>query len=130
MADKYELSPSQIARIARREKWKELRDEARRKSDAKATQKTANLAAENATISERIRGKLLQRLERAVDALPDSFGSETSKKIIKKEKDRQVIMSEVIKLRDYVSAWSDLTNSDIKREKLELEKKRIEEESW
>lgn len=115
---------------ANREKWAEQRQAVAIKTQAKTEQKTANIAAENATISERIRGKLLQRLERAVDALPDSFGSETSKKIIKKEKDRQVIMSEVIKLRDYVSAWSDLTNSDIKREKLELEKKRIEEESW
>lgn len=58
------------------EKWNRLRREADSKAALKAQQKTADIAASNATKSERIREKLLNILEREVDALPDSIGSE------------------------------------------------------
>ena len=115
---------------ANAEKWADLRKNAENKSVAKVEQKTANLAAENATIAERIRGKLLKHLEAEIDALPETFGTESTKKTVKKEKGKDTILSKTLKLRDLVAAYNDLTNTDIKREKLELEKKRIEEESW
>ena len=112
------------------EKWAEQRQAVAIKAQAKTEQKAANIAAENATIAERIRGKLLKHLEAEIDALPATFGTESTKKTVTKGKDKDTILSKTVKLRDLVAAYNDLTNTDIKREKLELEKKRIEEESW
>lgn len=64
---------------ANAEKWNQLRREADSKAAIKAQQKTADVAANNATKSERIRAKLLNILEREVDALPDSIGTELYK---------------------------------------------------
>ena len=64
---------------ANAEKWNQLRREADSKAAIKAQQKTADIAANNATKSERIRAKLLNILEREVDALPDSIGTELYK---------------------------------------------------
>ena len=64
---------------ANAEKWNQLRREADSKAAIKAQQKTADIAANNATKAERIREKLLNILEREVDALPDSIGTELYK---------------------------------------------------
>lgn len=64
---------------ANAEKWNQLRREADSKAAIKAQQKTADIAANNATKAERIREKLLKILEREVDALPESIGTELYK---------------------------------------------------
>ena len=64
---------------ANAEGWKQQRDEAESVALAKSVQKKADATANNAVKAERIREKLLNILEREVDALPDSIGTELYK---------------------------------------------------
>lgn len=61
---------------ANKEAWKTSRDKATIKSITKAEQVTADAVADNAATAQRIRAKLLAVLEREIDALPSSIGSE------------------------------------------------------
>jgi len=108
---------------ANREHWKKDRDKTFSKSIATVQQKTANAVADNAVIAARIKAKLLRQLEKEIDALPDSIGSETRKTIVDNKfgdgKDKksavygQVVHSEELsrsyKLRDLTAAYKDLT---------------------
>ena len=82
-----------------------LRLSRRDKTGTKVRQKTEDLIvsrqseayAENADIAERIRMKLLERLEREIDALPESIGTRLSRD------------GKECKLRDLTGAYLDLT---------------------
>lgn len=50
-----------------------------------AQQKAAQTASDNAAIAQRIKAKLLKRLEREIDALPELIGSETRQTILENE---------------------------------------------
>ena len=78
--------------------------------------------ADNSTIAARIRTKLLQKLEREIDALPDLIGSETRNTILENEyltNDKGKAIgnkplrakeaSKAYKLRDLTAAFKDLT---------------------
>lgn len=99
---------------ANREHWKQDRDKMVSKTIAKVQQKAANAAAENVAIAERIRAKLLQRIEREIDALPESIGTEmfnniehmdyNGRKLTKKS-----FGGKTYRLRDLTAAYRDLT---------------------
>ena len=101
LAQKYGVTRSAIGRRARSESWTDERD----KTGTKVRQKTEDLIvsrqseayAENADIAERIRMKLLERLEREIDALPESIGTRMSRD------------GKECKLRDLTGAYLDLT---------------------
>lgn len=103
---------------ANAEKWNQLRREADSKAAIKAQQKTADIAANNATKSERIRAKLLNILEREVDALPDSIGTElyknTSQMAYEGEKGGRMTKrndgGKKYKLTDLTRAYRDLVD--------------------
>lgn len=69
------------------EGWNSLRKQANSKSIEIAQQKTAVAASNSATTAQRIREKLLKKLEKEIDELPDSAGSETRQTIIDNEFD-------------------------------------------
>ena len=112
-----------MLRKANSEEWAKLREQARNKSVIKAEQKVASVVSENAVIAARIKAKLLRQLEKEIDVLPDSIGSETRKTIVDNKfgdgKDKksavygQVVHSEELsrsyKLRDLTAAYKDLT---------------------
>lgn len=99
---------------ANREHWKQDRDKMVSKTIARVQQKAANAAAENVAIAERIRAKLLQRIEREIDALPESIGTEmfnniehmdyNGRKLTKKS-----FGGKTYRLRDLTAAYRDLT---------------------
>ena len=101
LAQKYGVTRSAIGRRASSESWTDERD----KTGTKVRQKTEDLIvsrqseayAENADIAERIRMKLLERLEREIDALPESIGTRLSRD------------GKECKLRDLTGAYLDLT---------------------
>ena len=76
-------------------------------------QKTANAASENAAIAQRIKAKLLRKLEKEIDALPESIGSETRNSVIEKTHEkgasRMKEATKAYKLRDLTAAYRDLT---------------------
>ena len=63
-------------RMAQKERWKDKRDRAEAKALEKVEQKTAEAVADNAVVLERIKGKLLNRLEQMVDAYPETQAAE------------------------------------------------------
>ena len=113
LAQKYHIPFSTLQKRANREKWATDRDEARVIMAQNAVQETANAVAENAVIAARIKEKLLRKLEKEIDALPDLIGSETRNSITEQsagrdgKKAREVTKS--FKLRDLTAAYKDLT---------------------
>lgn len=109
-------------RRANREKWNEQRTEAYSKATEIIQQKTAEAASDNAAIAQRIKAKLLKRLEREIDALPELIGSETRQtvleneymtnekgKLIGQKPSKAKEASKSYKLRDLTQAYKDLT---------------------
>ena len=107
---------------AHKEHWRRDRDEAVKKGLEKSQQKAASVMADNSTIAARIRTKLLQKLEREIDALPDLIGSETRNTILENEyltNDKGKAIgnkplrakeaSKAYKLRDLTAAFKNLT---------------------
>ena len=116
LAKKYKVNYNQISERGSREGWVKLAEEVRIKTLSRSVQKSAEAAADNAVIAARIRTKLLQKLEREIDALPDSMGSETAntarENVYSSDGKRITSVKEagkVYKLRDLAAAYKDLT---------------------
>lgn len=105
---------------ANKEGWATLRKQADSKSVEIAQQKTADAVSENAAIAQRIKAKLLRRLEREIDKLPENIGSEYVTGGVeygKNEKGNRIRkeVTHAYKLRDLTAAYKDLTD-DMPRE--------------
>ena len=116
LAQKHGISVNTLSPIATAEGWPKLRQEAQDKATARTIQKTADIAADNATIAARIRTKLLRKLEKEIDALPDMIGSETRNSVTENEfsQDGRRIQkvkeaAKSFRLRDLAAAYKDLT---------------------
>lgn len=86
LAEKYNISAGHLMNRATKEQWNAKRKQAANKAMAKAEQKVANAASDNAAIAQRIKQKLLKRLEKEIDELPEHLGSETYSEIVAKDK--------------------------------------------
>lgn len=114
LAEKYGVSEAYLIKKANKEHWKQDRDEAVRKGIEKGQRKAAAAIADNATVAARIRSKLLAKLEKEIDALPEKIGSETNGTMIEDKSGARgsktrTIKSQVYKLRDLTAAYKDLT---------------------
>ena len=76
LSDKYGIAWGTFSKRARKEKWTAARKQAEQKEVEKVSQKTAETVADNAVVLERIKGKLLNRLEKMVDAYPETQAAE------------------------------------------------------
>lgn len=114
------------------EGWAKEREQVRNKALAKIEQKTADIAAQNAVIAKRIQTKLLNRLEKEIDALPELIGTEKHKIVIENEyqdsprgKGSRLARSTNkyldYKLRDLTAAWKDLMSDMPKAEEADDE---------
>lgn len=95
--------------------WAKERAQIGEKVVAESAKKVAEETSENAVIAARIKRKLLLRLEREIDLLPDSIGSEASVNIVDwgKGKDgnkQRTEKTKVNKLKDLTGAYKDLTD--------------------
>lgn len=110
-------------RKANREHWKQDRDKVVSKTTAVVQQKVASAASDNAAIAQRIKAKLLRKLEKEIDALPDSMGSETRQTVLENEylyndkgkpigtkPSKAKEATKAFKLRDLTAAYKDLTD--------------------
>lgn len=128
LADKYKVSKSQIFKISSKEGWAKQRGTIANRAGAEAEQKIASAIVANADIAERIRGKLLKRLEAEVDRLPEEPGTECSTCIITTDEEGQQVKKTVtVKFKDLISAYHDLIGTDLKREKIEIEKQKADD---
>ena len=76
LAEKYGVPFGTLQRQARVKKWNAARKAAESKAIENVTQKTAETVADNAVVLERVKGKLLAKLETMVDAFPTSGAAE------------------------------------------------------
>ena len=76
LAEKYGISQRTIERRAQKEKWTSKRRDADGKAVEKVSEKTAEIVADNAVLLERIKTKLLQKLDSMVDAYPETKAAE------------------------------------------------------
>jgi transposase-like protein len=71
IAEKYGVPFGTLQRRARVEKWNAKRQKAEDRTVEKITQKTADEVADNAVMLQRIKAKLLRKLDGMIDAYPD-----------------------------------------------------------
>lgn len=110
LAEKYDVSMTVLQNRAKNEKWTELRKKALAKSSEKAIQKTANMAANNAVIAQRIKQKLLSRLEKEIDSLPETIGTERFFETEKRELDgARKVNGMRYRLSDLTQSYKTLT---------------------
>jgi hypothetical protein len=117
LAKKHGISENTLVTRAKVEGWAALREKAQNDAIIKSQQKVASMAAESAAAAERIRQKLLRRLEAEIDALPNSIGSQSRQSVITRTAEPRnrnntttKDMSKEYKLRDLTAAWRDLTD--------------------
>ena len=100
LVDKYGVSFEALKRKAKNEGWPELRTQAEHKANTVATQKTAEAAADNATLAQDIKHKLLLRLKRIEEKYPlDATEVRT----------RNGNSTAIFRIRDLAAAYKDLT---------------------
>lgn len=100
LAKKYGLTYAALRNKAEIEGWVSLRDDVKRKSNAEATQKTAEAAADNAVIAADIKKRLLLRLKRIEEKYPlDATEVRT----------RQGNSTAIFRIRDLTAAYKELT---------------------
>lgn len=101
LAAKHNVSYNTLKDVAVEEGWSALREQANSKSTAQAQQRTAEAAADNATIAQEIRSILLKKMLRMAEQIPDD-STEMRKRIGQK--------TQTIRLKDITSAYKDLTS--------------------
>lgn len=113
LARKHGIPVDTLLKRANKESWKTDRDKASNRSAMIAQRKIAVASSNNAEIAARIKAKLLRKLEREIDALPDMIGSETKNSVVEKSTEKgKATMKEATKaykLRDLAAAYRDLT---------------------
>ena len=72
---------SSLVKHAKKEKWTAKRKDAENKAVEKVAQKTAEIVADNATLCEQIKTKLLRKLSDMVDNFPDTKAGEMRERV-------------------------------------------------
>ena len=80
LSEKYGIPFGTLQRRTRKEQWTKKRREAEEKAMEKVSQKKAEEVADNALLLERIKTKLLKKLDSMVDSFPDSGAQEIKRK--------------------------------------------------
>ena len=81
LAEKHGISLATVERRAKKEKWTAQRKAAEGKAIEKVSEKTADEVADNAVTLQRIKAKLLKRVETMIDGFPDTNAAEMRERI-------------------------------------------------
>ena len=106
IAAKYGVPFGTLQRRARVEKWNSKRTKAEDETVAKITQKTADEVSDNAVLLQRIKSKLLRKLDSMVDAYPDANAAEI------KRKENGALL--VYRMKDIAATYAALEDKTIK----------------
>ena len=101
LAKKYGVSATSIGKRSRAEGWAKDREEARRRSCEEVVRKTADIAAENAVRAQRIKTRLLEKLEALME--------EQLRATEERQYDGADRLVAINRLRDLTAAYKDLT---------------------
>lgn len=100
LAQKYGLAANTLQKRAKAEGWYQLKLRAAAESGMKAVQKTAEIAAENAVRAQRIKTRLLEKLENLM---------EEQLRATEERRYEGNNLVEIHRLRDLTAAYKDLT---------------------
>ena len=106
LAEKYGIAWGTFAKRTRKEKWTAARKRAEQKEVEKVSQKTAETVADNAVALQRIKTKLLNRVESMIDNFPDTNAVEKREKIGN--------VDYIYRLKDLAAVYSALEDKSIK----------------
>lgn len=101
LAEKHGVSVNTLIKKANSEKWSSQRSETYNTVTKAVQQKTADAVADNATLAAGIKRKLLERLDRIIDTIPEDDATEIQ--VFSRQKRK------VYKLRDLTAMYKDLT---------------------
>lgn len=114
LADKYHVSRGTLIGIANKEKWAQSREAYQAKVKTRAEQKAVDLIsdgqAELSAACVRVRLKLMQRIEAAIDKMPVVSGSRTYQQMVETDKENGTdkLQSVEYNIRDLTSAYRDI----------------------
>lgn len=106
MAEKYKVNRNLLMRIAARDKWTELRAKSEAKALERVEQKTAEEVADNAVLLQRIKSKLLHKLDEMVDQYPKAGVAEL--------KIKGKGMEQIYRMKDIAAVYAALEDKTIK----------------
>ena len=106
LAEKYGVSRTMVMRKANKEKWTEKRAAAETKALQRVEQKTAETVADNAVTLQRIKAKLLGKVESMIDNFPDTNAGEMREKIGN--------IDYIYRLKDLAAVYSALEDKEIR----------------
>ena len=106
LCEKYDVPVGTMAKRARLEKWSAQRKQAERKAVEKVAEKTADETADNAVTLQRIKRKLLARVETMLDNFPDTNAGEKRERIGNADY--------IYKIKDLAAVYTALEDKTIK----------------
>ena len=110
LAEKWGVPMTTLVKHAKKEKWTARRKDAENKAVEKASEKVAEAAADNAVVLERIKGKLLARLETMVDEFPGRNAAELKVRTFDRKKATETKYS----IRDIAAVYAALEEKTAK----------------
>ena len=118
MADKHKVSFGTLRKHAETENWTDARENAKHQVSIKAAQKTADAAAANAVKLEKIRAMLIDKIQIAIEQMPNKSGTHIRQSSTDKESGRQISVD--YDLSTLVAAFEKLSTgstADFERQK-------------
>lgn len=109
LAEKYGVPMTTLVKHAKKEKWTAKRREAENKAVEKASERTAETVADNAVTLERIKTKILAKLETMVDAYNENATEYKTVKAINGGKGKKPAVL-VYKMRDLAAVYESLSD--------------------
>ena len=106
IAEKYNVPFGTLQKRARLEKWNNKRKKAEEKAVEKVTQKTVEEVADNAVTLQRIKAKLLRKVEGMIDNFPNTNAGEMRERIGNTDY--------IYKLKDLAAVYASLEDKTIK----------------
>lgn len=109
LAEKYGVPMTTLVKHAKKEKWTAKRREAENKAVEKASERTAETVADNAVTLERIKTKILAKLEKMVDAYNENATEYKTVKAIDGGKGKKPAVL-TYKMRDLAAVYESLSD--------------------
>ena len=106
LAEKYDVAWGTLRKRANIEKWNAKRISAEKKTVQRVEQKTAEEVADNAVTLQRIKAKLLQKVETMIDNFPNTNAGEMRERIGNTDY--------IYKLKDLAAVYASLEDKTIK----------------
>ena len=112
LSEKYGVGMPAISKHSKKEKWVEKRKAAEARSIEKVSEKTAELIADNATLCEQIKTKLLLKLDRMIDLYPEGV-----QEMRQRDKGTEI----VYRMRDIAAVYASLSDKLAKGQSADIE---------